>query len=293
MAREVAVGKRIRISKMQKQMLLAVLAASLVMGISGVLMIFFIKNIGFNGKVIGAKDEAITNYEKTIKNVGLCVDQNRDGRYSEEELKKCDPKTVKIEEVPDSLRYNVLSSMTNNKDLESVGRESLKECYNDKGEKLNYEKAYQNAGNDEVRMYQLYLTKMCSALRVIPDALPAQENAEALMSSLNQIFIISGWEPESLSPSGSASSSKIPGLGVIPVSLGVEANNEKTMRVLNNIENSIRSFDINSATISWSGKRLELRAQAAAYYTTPVEVSETVKTIYASDKAKKVKRGDR
>ena len=51
------------------------------------------------------------------------------------------------------------------------------------------------------------------------------------------------------------------------VSLSVEADASFTKKVLDNIERSIREFDISKATIEWSGDNtLSLRAQAVAYY---------------------------
>ena len=52
---ELAVGKRIRISKMQQHILLIVLVTSLVFGVSLVLSIYFIKYIVFNTKLASSE----------------------------------------------------------------------------------------------------------------------------------------------------------------------------------------------------------------------------------------------
>ena len=167
----------------------------------------------------------------------------------------------------------------------------MSECYTTAGNKRTYSELktkYDEAENDDDKAYYLAVIKMCSALRVIPDALPAQKNEEALMSSLNQIFLLSGWEPESLSPSGSISSAAVAGLGTIPVSLSIKAGVEKTMKVLTNVESSIREFAISTARIEWSGGAgIELRAQATAYYTQESEIKEQTKTISASRSRRK------
>ena len=78
------------------------------------------------------------------------------------------------------------------------------------------------------------------------------------------------------------------GLSTIPVSLSVEADSNKTMTVLNNIERSIRTFDLQTATVSWSGENyLALQSQGVAYYTEDADVVESNKTVYASNSAKK------
>ena len=250
-------------------------------------MVYFGKYIGFNSKVIEAKDQAISDYEKTITNVGLCRDTNKDGKFSDEEIRKCNPDTLDSSTMPGSLRYNVMMNMANNTDLESVARESQKDCFDANGDKIDWQKKFDETENDEEKSRYMSMLKMCSALRVIPDALPAQANEEALMSSLNQIFNISAWDPEALSPSGNVVSST-EGLSTIPVSLSVEADSAKTMTVLNNIERSIRTFDLQTATVSWSGQNyLALQSQGVAYYTEDADVVESNKTVYASNNAKK------
>ena len=136
------------------------------------------------------------------------------------------------------------------------------------------------------------LFKACSALRIIPDALPAQANTEALMASLNEIFNVSNWTPESLAPSDDAVDSEDgdstyvdAGIGIIPVSFSVETDNKTTMDVLYNLERSIRIFDIKTATVEWAGtNHLELNATAWAYYTNTSSLKEATVTV-AADKS--------
>lgn len=290
MAEKIALSKRLKISQSQQYIILAVLVASLALGVCIVAGSYFVKTMIFNGKIIGEKDIVIGDYEKTIKNVGVCVDKNNDGKYSDEELKNCNPDEVPLNDIPGSLRHNVMTKMAKNENLEATGRASLAECKNDNGKNIDFNKEYEKAKSDDQRMYYLYLAKMCSALRAIPDALPAQQNDEALMSSLNQIFLISKWQPESIAPSGSALTSQIKGLGTIPVTLSVEAGSDVTLSVLNNIERSIRTFEINSASIEWSkDNKLNLSAQAAAYFTSQKQIQEDTKIIYATKKAEEAK----
>ena len=260
---EMVTGKRLKISNLRKQMMVAVLVASLVLGICGVLAIFLVKYINFNAKVIGEKDVSISNYDSSIKNAGLCEDGNRNGKIDDNELKQCNPETTDITNLEGTLRYNVLSKMAKNKNLESVGRDSLKECVDESGKRINFERRYREAQDNDM-------------------------NDEALMSSLNQIFIQSNWEPESLSPGATDSGEADLGeLSTIPVSLTVEADSATTRRVLNNLERSIRAFNISTATISWSGGNLELKAEANSYYTKAKSLTENKKTVYASKTAEK------
>ena len=290
---EAAVGKRIKISKIKQQIMLAVLGASLVFGVSVVFVIYFVKFIVFNSTVIEEKDTAIANYYQAIKNVGICESKDKNGLLSDKELSECDPDSIDVASLSDTLRYNVLIDMADNNNLESVARESQEKCYNQTtGKKIDWSQEYLNAKTDEEKSDKFNMLKMCSSLRVIPDALPAQKNDTALLASMNQIFLLSGFQPESLSPSSSAETSPIQGIEVIPVSVSVENTTLGTTKLLQNMENSIRSFSFQSATITWSGEeqgqaKLKLQGSALAFYTEEVGVAETEKTIYASKEAKK------
>ncbi|MBQ2638861.1 hypothetical protein IJF91_02250 [Candidatus Saccharibacteria bacterium] len=290
---EKAVGKRIKISKIQQQNMVAVLITSLIFGVCLVFTIFFAKYIVFNTTVIAEKDKAIDGYYSAIKNVGICLDKNNDGKFTDKELQECVPEDIAVEDIPGTLRYNALVSMSENTDLESVARESLDSCYDVDGRKLDFTKAYQAASTEEERAEQLYMLKMCSSLRVIPDALPAFQNEEALLSSMNQIFLLSDLQPEALSPGSSGDSSPISELQVIPISVSIENNINKTTTLLQNLERSIRSFYFTSATFTWQGTdaaglaKLKLSGQALAFYTNEIEATETQKTIYASKEARK------
>ena len=59
MAKEIAIGKRAKISKAQQYIIMAVLGASIILGVSISLIINFIKQISFNAEIIIAEDQAI------------------------------------------------------------------------------------------------------------------------------------------------------------------------------------------------------------------------------------------
>jgi hypothetical protein len=290
---EVAVGKRIKIDKTKQQIMLLVLGTSLVFGICLVFSVFFIKYINFNTKVIAAKDDSIAGYNSVVKNVGICIDRNGDGKYTTDELNQCDPNSISIEEIPGTLRYNVLMDMANNVNLESVGRDVLDSCYDSKGKKRDFMTSYEAAETDEEREYQLEMLSMCSSLRAIPDALPADENVEALLSSLNLVFNRSGFEPEGIAPSSSTDEAPVEGVGSIPVGLAIQANTAETMAVLMNIERSIRAFQVQNAVVNWGGTdefgnaTLELNATTLSYYAKQKAIVESSETIYASKEARK------
>ena len=286
---DTAPSKRIKISKAQQLTMLEVLVASLVFGTCAVLSVFLIKYIGFNTRVISEKNQAITDYDQSLRNVGVCVDTDGNGRLSNEEIEKCNPSEISLNSIPESLRYKVLMQMAMDTDLESVARKRNEKCYDEDGERIDFNKKYEQSTNDLEKQQYLQSAKICSALRVIPDALPARKNSEALMASLNQVLLLTGWEPERLTPRDDMVESRIEGVGVIPVTLQVDGGNDVVLRALDKIEKSIREFDITSATIEWTNSGLSLNALANAYYLEDAGELEKTVVLKANDKPKRRK----
>ena len=290
MAKEIAIGKRAKISEAQQYMLLSVLGASIFLGVAISLTTRFIKQIAFNAEVIAAEDESIAGYSKVIRETGVCIKPQGDV-YSDEELNKCNPDEIETTQIPNTLRSNVLEKLAANEALSSVPDTGNEKCRDPNTEKpFTYKQlndAYKNAKSPEDRKIAFQNIKTCSALRIIPDALPSFKNEEALLASLNQLFNMSGWMPRSLSPSGSSQAVKsVPNLNSFDVSVSVEADTGVTNNVLGNIERSIRDFDFSRATIEWSNNSLTVRARASAYYMNPSTITESTKTISAEGKKK-------
>lgn len=288
MAKEIAIGKRAKISEAQQYMLLSVLGAAIVLGVAIALVSHFIKQISFNVDVIAAEEQTMAAYSEIIKSSGVCKSP-RGSIYSGSELEKCDPESIEISEIPGTLRANILEEVAASDALNSVPKEDDSSCINpETGKNFTYKelnKIYSDARGASELQTASSLIKACSALRVIPDALPAFKNEEALMASLNKLFIASNWTPELISPSGIIETIEgSPGLNAISVNFTVEADSGTTMSVLHNIERSIREFNFNRATIEWGGNNsLVLNAEARAYYMDPSVINETTTTIKAEE----------
>ena len=284
MAREIAILKRAKISKAQKLTLLAVFGAALVLGAALALIMHAVNKIQFNSKVIAAEEQAIVTYSNAVRSIGICKKPSGEV-YNLDEIKACNPNTVSTASVPGTLRYNIMENLAASDVLGSVPKENSNDCLNPKTNKSytfsEMNDLYDSATTDEEAEVASELIQSCSALRIIPDALPAFKNEEALLSSLNKIFLVSGWEPESLSPTGTSSTSNLGvGLNTFSVRLSVEADTATTITVLDNIERSIREFNIERATIEWGGDNtLILQAQATAFYMNPSTISENTRTI--------------
>lgn len=108
------------------------------------------------------------------------------------------------------------------------------------------------------------------------------------MASLNQLFIVSNVEPESMAPRDDVVVlDDYTNIQAIPISLRVNGDGPTILNVLNNINRSVREFDITSATIEWTNAGLSLQARANAFYMDEVWSLESEKVVRASDKTKK------
>lgn len=286
------ISKRIKISHAQKMTLVEVGITSLVLGASIMLMIFLGKYINLNTQAIGAKGRAIENYAKTIANVGICLDNNKDGMVKDEELNKCHPNDLTLDQTPNTLRSEIMTNIATNKALESVARDNMAEaCLNSDRKPIDFLKRYKEATNDTDKAKALELLKSCSALRVIPDALPAQQNVEGTIASANWLLNQARVSAESLSPSENASSTSSSAADAIPVSIVLSTGTQDVYRALFTIERSIRTFDVNTLSIEWGGgnSNLGFTIKANAYYSGQTGVKEFNQTVTT----KGVRKGNR
>ncbi len=296
MVKEIALGKRAKISQAQQLMLLSVMGASTVLGITLALLLHFFQQMDFNSQVIAAEEQSMTVYSNVLKSTGICK-APRGSMYSNDELAKCNPASIEVSQIPGSLRAKVLTELASNEDLSAVPKEVLAVCTNpdasSDSKKRNYTydqlmDIYDNAvasGDAKQIASATELVESCSALRIIPDALPAFRNEEALLASLNKLFIDGNTQPDSLSPGGSSLNKNLTNnLQGLSVNVSVERDVATTMRVLTNIERSIREFNFKNARIEWAtdsrGRpNLNLRASAESYYVEESTIPETTKTV--------------
>lgn len=278
-------SKRIRISRAQKVTLLEVGITALILGAAIMLIIFLVKYINLNSKAIGAKSQAINNYSQTIANVGICVDKNKDGKVSYDELQNCKPNEITLEMIPNTLQSNIMTKTAYDAALESVASNSVlaSTCTDSNGKPIDFLEEYKKASTEVSKAKALESIKTCSALRIIPDALPAQQNVEGAIASLNWLLNKAGVRAESMAPNDndstvSATASKV---DTIPISLTLETGTQDVYRALATIEKSIRTFDVNTMTLEWGGKgnNLSFSIKSNAYYSGQLTVQEQTRTV--------------
>lgn len=280
----------LKISKAQQTTLGIVGLTAVVVGAGLVLIMNFLKYIDFNGKVIDKQSAAISGYSSSIRNSGACK-APKGKEYTQEELKICgNPNDIESKDVPGTLRASVMDDASSNIALESVGRDTLSVCINPETNEpyssVELKKMYTDAETSNDQRYYINAMKICSALRVIPDALPITKNPEALLASLNQIYIVSNWSPSSINPNNSSNQSNFEGLYSIPVNFNNEDDNvslDQIRTLLGNISRSIRYFNVLSINIEIpeESTKVKFTGSAEAYYTSEVESSETTETVTA------------
>lgn len=285
--KDISLGKRAKITKAQQYMVFAVVGASIFLGATIAVITSSLNKISFSASVISAEDESIAAFSDVIKNIGICQ-KPKGSVYSDEELKKCTPNSVSVSSVPGTLRSNIIENMASNMALSSVPNENNASCINPSTNR-NYthaelEQYYDDAvsSEDDSKISgAVALIKSCSALRVIPDALPSYKNQEALLASVDKIYRETGIEPESLSPSDETDWASFgTNLYTIEARVSHESDAATIYRLLSNLERSIRNFNITRATFTWSSNNsLEFQATANAYYMSTSSLLVSDKTL--------------
>lgn len=261
----VAFGKWAKIDKAQRNMFLAVCGTSIILGVTVVSIIYFAKVIAFNGKLIGEKDAIIGDY-KSIQN-----------------------SLNTISSAVDELRTN--------ERLEVVSRTRASDC-------MKLTKKLDEDGEESSGVTDIELARICTSLRVIPDAIPSKENVEATLASLNQLLL---WSDGAIQIEGISGSDDddtefslrdeegneiATTLKTIGASLSLEDTTTRIHKALDTIENSIRNYDIASASITFSGdstdaESIELHTTFRAYYSNAVNIEKQSKKVCADDTSDK------
>ncbi len=260
----VALAKRAKIDAAQKNMLVAVCIASIILGVTVVGVIYLTKKISFNAMKISENDKVIANF-----------------KTSQDQLK--------------DLSISV-SSLASNERLEVVaGERSNTKCNTETLQSIESEDGYD--------LENIEVVRTCSALRAIADTLPSSSNQDAANSSLNWLIIHNDKNIilEGLSGSDSASGGLVDengntlNLSTLGTNVSIKDAPSKVNRAITAIESSIRNFDISSVSISWSdyerGKshdsEIEFNAVYRSYYSDKVSIQQKTKVICADDTSEK------
>jgi len=265
----VAFGKWARIDKAQRNMLLAVCGTSVILGVTVVSIIYFAKVIAFNGKLIGEKDTIIKDYKSIQTSLNTIKDK--------------------------------VESLKSDEKLEVVSRTRAADCMK-LTSKLNVDEEGESSDEETSVVSDIELARICTSLRVIPDAIPSKENVEATLASLNQLLLwsdgaiqiegISGADVENATLYDENGTPVQTTLKPIGASLSIDDTTYRVHKALDTIENSIRNYDIASASITFSGdsrdsESIELHTTFRAYYSSTAGIEKQSKKVCADDSSDK------
>ena len=264
-------GKRLKITKAQRTMFVTVCLASIAVGVTFVLVIYFAKIISFQGKLLTQKGYVVDALKQDQQNLSTLAGQ--------------------------------ISELTKNENLESVARtRTVTDCSGFYGIDMSLEGVKTEEELEKVRR--------CSSLRVIPDAMPATSETVSLddvdTTTRVQLDLImdkagvdlsadsdSAVSVEATGYSGSTESSTSGSIlepySMLEASVNIEGDLSKMKNFLSTIDKTIRNFDLQSATIEIpeDGSNFTFAGNYYAYYTNPVDLQIQKRTICADAKNEK------
>ncbi|MCQ2568730.1 MAG: hypothetical protein MJ155_00330 [Candidatus Saccharibacteria bacterium] len=248
-----AIGKRAKIDKAQRNMLIVVAIASVVLGITLVLVVYFAKTMSFNAKLIGVNGEVINVYKQT---------------------------QTSLETIS-----NEVTDLASNEYFESVARQRSEDC-------AVFDESGEDNAKTEFSLEEIETARECSALRVITDALPSVMNKETAMTSFIILLELPSDGSSVDSASGGELGSATVGdvtLNTIDMAVSFDDSDEgKIFRSLESIEKSIRNFDIKAASITFRGSEgLELGTTYATYYSGDSTLQYIKRTVCADKENEK------
>ena len=266
-----SVLKRLKITKAQRTMFVAVCLASIALGVTFVLVVYFAKIISFQGKLLTQKGYVVDALKQDQTNLSQLAGQ--------------------------------ISNLTKNENLESVARtRTVTDCSGYYGIDMSLEGVKTEEEVEKVRR--------CSSLRVIPDAMPATSGTVSLddvdTTTRIQLDLImdragvdlsadsdsavsveeTGYSGSSTSTSGSI----LEPYSMLEANVNIDGDLSKMKTFLSTIDKTIRNFDLQNATIeipSGDTTNFTFSGSYYAYYTNPVDLQIQKRTICADEKNEK------
>ena len=254
-----AFAKRAKIDKAQRNMLMFVCIASVVLGVTLVMVAHFARLISFNYKIMDAQNEAIKVYSSAQSSLS----QVQTG----------------------------IENLITNENFESVARKRGTECetfdiyLKDESKESLIEQSPKGIGQ----------ARKCTALRVITDALPSTKNIETAMTSFR--YLLKGRDGESSGYAEVGDLSYVDGTKQIKVggktvnaftlTAGFSTPSQNSIGAsLESVDTSIRAFDASKATITIDNesKSIMVSSQFNAYFSSEAGLTGITKIVCANAK---------
>ena len=253
----VAFAKRAKIDSAQKNMLIAVCATSVLLGITVVGTVYLFKKISFNNVKKTENSEVLKSFAETQKSLSSL--------------------TVSIGE------------LANNQNLEVVGKKRSASCNNkvtvDESGEYSIEDISLARTCSSLRVISdtLPATNNQDASNSSLNYLLLYNNPEINIEGITTADV--GYSNGSRLVDEDGASLK---LNSLATSINLKDSATTVKYAMNSIENSIRNFDITSVSIGWSEgadgvSKIEMSANYDSYYSDPVQILKQKKVICADN----------
>lgn len=256
-----ALGKRAKIDSAKRNMFIAIAAASVVLGVTLVGVVYLAKVIKFNNDVIGEKEEAIKGIEKVqenLKSLSAAVEGMSSNEYLESVARKRSSSCTN--EKLESFQYS-LSQLQIARTCTAlrVIPDSMPGSYNEEATKGSMQQllmwAKDVSGDYEIKTINTERSASIPARLSVASSTDSFEQAQQKLSV----------EP-------------------IGVSISVSGRSSDIMKALSSIESSVRPYDVDSFSISLaeSGDTvIDLSATYVSYYSNNKSITINKKTLCA------------
>ena len=161
-----------------------------------------------------------------------------------------------------------VDSLKTNENLEFLAGEKGIECYDDNGELIReYTKISQ--------------AQSCSSIRTLNDAIPLKRNDEKTLAEVNRLLSAAGVSLDKLSMNNDEKvKTNIANARTMAIEVAFTGSAEQIKRALQNLEKSIRQFDVREINVSaQNGGKLRADTKITAYYTTEAAADIQEKTM--------------
>lgn len=258
-----SVLKRIKITKAQRTMFIFVCFASLILGVTAVLALYFGRSIAYENKLIKQKEIVVNSLKSdqtSLEGMSSQIDTLSSNEYLESVA------TVRTEEF-DCTGFTGINTSFSSKTAEEAEK-----------------------------------VRRCSSLRVIHDAMPSTSNSTVNPITVDdvdsttrvQIALIvdkagiddyesddNGVSLQDSSYQSNTNSTLIEPYSTFDMNMTMKGDLATLKGFLNVVDKSIRNFDLRSATLTIDDGGVEFDGKYSAYYTNPVNLQVLKRTVCA------------
>ena len=272
-----AFGKWVKIDKAQRNMFIAVCVASVVLGVTAVFVVYFIKVMTFNGTLIGEKDKVIASLKTNQSNLDSLsekVNELQSNEYLES--------VARTRSTTDCSNWSNQSS-----DADFVDNSSLAKTCSSLRVIPDALPSLLNTDANLASLNQLLLWSSPSIGLVGLSSSDIEYDFDFSEDDVDESEESEDSEEENAEDDEGSESS----IAVIGSSVTVEDNSENVLNMLATIEKSIRNYDLISASLEYDDDSYNLNGTFVSYYLPTTKLTKLTKKVCADETNEKCTGG--